>query len=50
VAVARAGMGITVKRLTAGPLQRPWGLAWRPEVDDAAQRPRSALLASGPGA
>jgi LysR family transcriptional regulator for metE and metH len=64
--VTRAGMGIAIlsewiagphlgrdlvaKRLDTGPLHRPWRLAWRPEVGDAAQRLLSALEATAPRA
>jgi LysR family transcriptional regulator for metE and metH len=41
---------LVVKRLSAGPLMRPWRLAWRREVDDAARRLLGALQASVPRA
>lgn len=39
---------LVAKRLVSGPLQRPWRLAWRGEVRDAAQRLRAALAATVP--
>ncbi|MHA7630432.1 LysR family transcriptional regulator [Corallococcus sp. M7] len=34
---------LVVKRLTTGPLKRPWRMAWRKEVGDAALRLHAAL-------
>jgi len=46
---AHQGRGdLQVKRLSSGPLQRPWRLAWRKEVRGAARRLQSALQASVP--
>lgn len=41
---------LIVKRLTKGPLMRPWRLAWRREVGDAAQLLLSALQGTAPRA
>jgi LysR family transcriptional regulator, regulator for metE and metH len=35
--------GLVVKRLDSGPLRRPWRMAWRKEVGDAALRVLAAL-------
>lgn len=40
--------GLVPLRLATGPLQRPWRLAWRPEVADAAARLLPALQATAP--
>jgi LysR family transcriptional regulator for metE and metH len=37
-----------VKRLHTGPLRRPWRIAYRTEVAEAAQRLTSTLLSSAP--
>jgi LysR family transcriptional regulator for metE and metH len=37
-----------VKRLAAGPLRRPWRIAFRPEIEAAASRLQRALEAAGP--
>ncbi|ATB41618.1 LysR family transcriptional regulator [Cystobacter fuscus] len=39
---------LVAKRLAAGPLRRPWRLAWRRELNDAALRLLSALEAAAP--
>ncbi|MCY1044710.1 LysR family transcriptional regulator [Corallococcus sp. bb12-1] len=39
---------LVVKRLASGPLRRPWRMAWRREVGDAALRLHSALEATVP--
>ncbi|PTL81656.1 LysR family transcriptional regulator [Vitiosangium sp. GDMCC 1.1324] len=39
---------LVAKRLASGPLRRPWRLAWRREVDDAALRLLSALESTAP--
>lgn len=41
---------LVAKRLASGPLMRPWRLAWRPDVDDAARRLLAALQATVPRA
>jgi LysR family transcriptional regulator for metE and metH len=41
---------LTVRRLSSGPLQRPWRLAWRKEVRGPARRLLSALQATVPHA
>jgi LysR family transcriptional regulator, regulator for metE and metH len=49
VAGPHLGRGdLVVKRLSSGPLQRPWRLAWRREREDVALRLLSALAASAP--
>jgi LysR family transcriptional regulator for metE and metH len=40
--------GLVVKRLHTGPLRRPWRIAYRTEVAEAAQRLTSTLLSSAP--
>jgi LysR family transcriptional regulator for metE and metH len=46
IATPHLGRGdLIAKRLTAGPLRRPWRIAWRREVADAAGRLRTALVA-----
>ena len=39
---------LVVKRLARGPLHRPWRLAWRREVGDAAERLLTALQSTAP--
>ncbi|RKH53541.1 LysR family transcriptional regulator [Corallococcus sp. AB049A] len=39
---------LVVKRLASGPLRRPWRMAWRNEVQDAALRLHAALESSVP--
>lgn len=39
---------LTIRRLSSGPLQRPWRLAWRKEARGPARRLLSALQASVP--
>jgi LysR family transcriptional regulator for metE and metH len=39
---------LVAKRMTSGPLRRPWRLAWRSQVGDAAQRLLTALQATVP--
>jgi LysR family transcriptional regulator, regulator for metE and metH len=39
---------LVAKRLASGPLHRPWRMAWRREVGDAAMRLLSALEATAP--
>jgi LysR family transcriptional regulator, regulator for metE and metH len=39
---------LVAKRISSGPLRRPWRLAWRPEVEDAAIRLFNALTANAP--
>ncbi len=49
IASPHLGKGdLVAKRLVSGPLRRPWRLAWRREVDDAALRLLSALEATAP--
>jgi LysR family transcriptional regulator for metE and metH len=40
--------GLVVKRLHTGPLRRPWRIAYRAEVSEAAQRLTSVLLGAAP--
>jgi LysR family transcriptional regulator for metE and metH len=42
------GDDLVVKRLGTGPLRRPWRIAYRAEVADAAQRLIGTLIASAP--
>jgi len=44
----RGRSDLLIKRLSSGPLQRPWRLAWRKEMRGAARRLQSALQASVP--
>lgn len=39
---------LVVKRLASGPLRRPWRMAWRKEVGDAALRLLAALESTAP--
>jgi len=39
---------LVVKRLSSGPLRRPWRMAWRREVDDVARSLLAALKAAAP--
>jgi LysR family transcriptional regulator for metE and metH len=51
--IARPHLGrgdLLAKRLTSGRLARPWRIAFRREVADAAERLRAALEPSAPGA
>lgn len=41
---------LVAKRLASGPLRRPWRIAWRPEVGDAALRLAAALEPTVPHA
>jgi LysR family transcriptional regulator for metE and metH len=43
-----AGGGLTVKRLHTGALRRPWRIAYRAEVAEAAQRLTSTLVGAAP--
>jgi len=42
--------GLLVKRLSSGPLRRPWRIAWRREHAAAAERLRTALASTVPSA
>ena len=42
--------GLVVKRLSSGPLRRPWRIAWRRDHAVAAERLRAALATSVPSA
>lgn len=49
IASPHLGRGdLLAKRFTAGPLRRPWRMAWRREVGDAALRLASALESTAP--
>lgn len=49
IASPHLGTGsLVAKRLDAGPLRRPWRIAWRREVGDAALRLAAALEATAP--
>lgn len=49
VASPHLGKGdLVTKRLASGPLLRPWRMAWRREVDEAARRLLAALEATAP--
>jgi LysR family transcriptional regulator for metE and metH len=39
---------LVMRRLTSGPLERPWRIAWRREIGDAAHRLLSAIQATAP--
>ena len=41
---------LVAKRLSSGPIERPWRLAWRPEIDSASERLISALRSTVPHA
>jgi LysR family transcriptional regulator for metE and metH len=42
------GDDLVVRRLSSGPLRRPWRIAFRPEAEDAARRLLGALEGSAP--
>lgn len=49
MAKAYLGTGdLVVKRLATGPLRRPWRIAYRTEVEDAARRLTSTLVGAAP--
>ena len=49
IASPHLGKGdLVAKRLTSGPLRRPWRIAWRREVRDAALRLATALESTAP--
>ncbi|QSQ27569.1 LysR family transcriptional regulator [Pyxidicoccus parkwayensis] len=49
IASPHLGRGdLVAKRLASGPLRRPWRIAWRREVDDAALRLMAALETTAP--
>ena len=51
IAAPHIGSGALVaKRLAAGPLRRPWRIAWRREAEPAAERLHAALVATSPRA
>lgn len=49
IASPHLGRGdLVAKRLASGPLRRPWRIAWRREVDEAARRLMAALEPTAP--